>query len=311
MVGDRLAGGAPASELDPSGERGMPPMQDFEDPAFKERTDMIVRYVDEHGGMNGPLSTANLFQVNGTYVEERLLMHREIIDDLLDQAEARGVAHNREAIMLGGMGGAGKSAALESDAVKALGIEKDQFLTINPDDIKEIMAERGMIPRYGRLTPMEASVFIHEESSNIALRLAREAVARDMNVAWDMTMHSESSALTRLHMTPGYRTTGIFVDVPVEQSWVSAYGRYLRGANAYRAGDGLGGRFVPRELIEQQTDATGEFLSRNGAAFESVKDQGLFDRWFRFDNTAQNVDQRTGEIDWQPIRLLASSEGLP
>lgn len=236
------------------------------------------------------------------------MQQKQIVLDLLDRAEAQGVAHDRQALMLGGMGGAGKSAALESDAVTALGIDKGRFLTVNPD---EIMASRGMIPEYDGLTPMEASTFVHEESSDISLMLAREAVARDMNIAWDMTMHSEKSALTRLAMTPGYRTTAIFVDVPVEQSWVSAYARYLRGANAYREGEGLGGRFVPRDVIEKQTDATGEYLSKNRAAFERIKDSGLFDRWFRFDNSARSVDQSTGAIDWQPIRLREASEGMP
>jgi len=201
----------------------------------------------------------------GVYLPERAALHDEIIDRLLDEAEARGSA------------------------------------TIG----------RLSCPTYDGLTPMEASTFIHQESSRIALTLAERAIARDMNIAWDMTMHSESSALTRLAMTPGYRTTGIFVDVPVELSWVSAYARYLRGANAYRGGEGFGGRFVPRELIEAQADETGEFLSRNSAAFQKVQDAGHFDRWFRFDNTALSVNERTGEIEWQPIRQVGSGQGAP
>lgn len=210
--------------------------------------------------------------------------------------------------MLGGMGGAGKSAALESDAVKAVGIERDRFLTINPDDIKELMAARGMIPNYDGLTPMEASTFIHEESSDIAMDLAKRAISRDMNVIWDMTMHSETSALKRLAMMPGYRTTGIFVDVPVEQSWVSAYARYLKGANNFRVGEGLGGRFVPREIIERQADTSGEYLSKNASAFHAVSERGVFDRWFVFDNSARGVDPATGQIDWQRIRVVRTSE---
>jgi hypothetical protein len=53
--------------------------------------------------------------------------------------------------------------------VTALGIEKGKFITINPDDIKELMVQRGMVPQYDGLTPMEASTFIHEESSDIAI----------------------------------------------------------------------------------------------------------------------------------------------
>jgi len=127
----------------------------------------------------------------------------------------------------------------------------------------------------------------------------------------DMTMHSEKSALMRLAMTPGYKTTGIFVDVPVQQSWVSAYARYLRGANAYRAGEGFGGRFVPKELIEQQAETSGEIFSKTTTAFMNIKDRGAFARWFHFDNTAASVDERTGEIERRPIRLVASSGATP
>jgi hypothetical protein len=44
--------------------------------------------------------------------------------------------------MVGGLGGAYKSTVLEKHA----GIERSQYLTINPADIKEAMAERGLIP---------------------------------------------------------------------------------------------------------------------------------------------------------------------
>ncbi len=48
---------------------------------------------------------------------------------------------------------------------------------INPDDIKEEMAKRGMIPEVGGLSPMEASDLVHEESSDVAKRLAVRACA--------------------------------------------------------------------------------------------------------------------------------------
>ena len=40
-----------------------------------------------------------------------------------------------------------------------------QYLMINPDDIKEEMARRGMVPEIEGLSPMEASDLVHEESS--------------------------------------------------------------------------------------------------------------------------------------------------
>ena len=36
---------------------------------------------------------------------------------------------------------------------------------INPDDIKEELAQRGMVPEIDGLSPMEATDLVHEESS--------------------------------------------------------------------------------------------------------------------------------------------------
>jgi hypothetical protein len=49
----------------------------------------------------------------------------------------------------------------------------------------------------------------------------------------------------------------------------------------YRAGEGLGGRFVPAEVIRAQADP--EWGSRNRKTFEEVRHH--FDSWHRFDNS--------------------------
>ena len=49
--------------------------------------------------------------------------------------------------MAGGLGGAGKSTVLE----KYAGIDRSKYLTINPDDIKEEMAEPWPDPGGGWL----------------------------------------------------------------------------------------------------------------------------------------------------------------
>ncbi len=78
------------------------------------------------------------------------------------------------AIIAGGLSGAGKSTVLDHYA----GIDRSQYLTINPDDIKEKMADRGLIPQVDGLSPMEASDLVHEESSYIARRLALSGSGR-------------------------------------------------------------------------------------------------------------------------------------
>jgi predicted kinase len=209
---------------------------------------------------------------------EREALQDSIIEDLY--LRASGVPCDRRAIMAGGLPGAGKSTILEGHA----GIDRSQYVSINPDEIKEEMARRDMIPPVDGLSPMEASDLVHEESSHVAKRLARRAQADGKNMIWDITMWSQTSTEWRINALreAGYaRIEGIFVDIPAETSVTRAAGRHRQGHDDYRRGEGLGGRFVPAELIRAQADP--EWGNRNRKTFEEVKQH--FDVWYRFDNS--------------------------
>jgi predicted kinase len=209
---------------------------------------------------------------------ERETLQDSIIEDLYRKASD--VPCERRAIMAGGLPGAGKSTILEGHA----GIERSQYLKINPDEIKEEMASRDMIPPVDGLSPMEASDLVHEESSHVAKRLARRAQADGKNVIWDITMSSRESTEWRINSlrTAGYtRIEGIFVDIPVETSVTRAGSRHREGHDDYRKDEGLGGRFLPAEIIRAQADP--EWGSRNRKTFEEIRHH--FDSWCRFDNS--------------------------
>ncbi|HTS97076.1 MAG TPA: zeta toxin family protein, partial [Streptosporangiaceae bacterium] len=164
------------------------------------------------------------------------------------------------------------------------GIDRSQYLTINPDDIKEEMARRNMIPAVSGLTPMEASDLVHEESSYVARQLALRAQADGRNVIWDITMSSRSSVerrIVELHSSGYTRIEGIFVDIPIEVSVTRADSRHREGHDAYPAGNGFGGRLVPDDVTRAQADP--DWGSRNRRTFEEAKHH--FDRWYRFDNS--------------------------
>ena len=78
------------------------------------------------------------------------------------------------------------------------GIDWSQYLMINPDDIKEEMARRGMIPEIDGLSPMEASELVHEESSYLASQLAIRAQADGKNLIWDITMSIDKKPSSEL-----------------------------------------------------------------------------------------------------------------
>ncbi len=115
---------------------------------------------------------------------------------------ASGVPNDHKAIIAGGLAGAGKTTVLEKHA----GIDRSQYLTINPDDIKAEMAKRGMVPKIDGLSPMEASDLIHEESSYVARQLATRAKADGKNVIWDITMSDRAKTEKRIEelRTAGY-----------------------------------------------------------------------------------------------------------
>ena len=208
---------------------------------------------------------------------ERQVIHRELVDGLY--ASAADVPCERKAIMAGGLGGAGKSTVLDKNA----GIDRSQYLTINPDDIKEAMARQGLIPELDGLSPMEASDLVHAESSYVAKRLARRAMDDGKNIIWDITMSNTSTTEQRLDdlERAGYSTRGIFVDISVGEAVRRADTRHRSGHEDYRAGIGFGGRYVPPEVIEAQADP--EWGSRNRRAFEQVKPR--FTHWASYDNS--------------------------
>jgi predicted ABC-type ATPase len=185
------------------------------------------------------------------------------------------------AIIAGGLGGAGKSTVLGSQA----GIDLSKYLIINPDDIKVEMAKRDLIPHVEGLSPMEASELVHEESSFIAKRLALRATADQKNIIWDITMSSLDSTERRIGdlRAAGYSVNGIFVDIPVETSVRRAEFRHRSGHEDYRAGVGEGGRYVPPEVIRAQADD--DWGSKNRKTFEAVRPR--FDQWSRYDNSVE------------------------
>ncbi len=229
---------------------------------------------------------------NEVWSHERRLVHDALLQVMY--ARAAGVPCQHQAILAGGLPGAGKTTVLGQCAE----VDLARYLTINPDHIKAEMARHGLIPEVDGLTPMEAARLAHEESSHIARRLAHRAQADGKNLIWDVTMSRPQTCENRMAAlaAAGYvRIDAIFVDVPVHVSLLRADARHREGHDAYRAGSGAGGRFVPSELILAQADSF--WGSMNRATFEFVKDR--FTAWSRYDNS----------VDGRAARLVAGSTG--
>jgi hypothetical protein len=215
----------------------------------------------------------------GVWSAERAKVHKEIVNDLY-RREAAGVPNEGKAVIAGGLGGAGKSTVLKGHA----GVDTSRYLTLNPDDVKEEMAKRGMIPKVEGLSPMESSALIHEESSHITNLLAKRAYGEKKNVIWDITMASKGSVQRRINelRQSGYDDlSAVFVDIPVETSVERALSRHRRGAELFQTGKGLGGRYVPPSIIRKNTSSTSS--SANRQVFDDLR--GQFDTWSLYDNS--------------------------
>lgn len=254
------------------------PMTDAE---FAKRTEMLEKTLDQK--TVDAHSSSTLHKTNGMWNEDRAKMHRDIVDHLF--AEKAHVPSEGKAVIAGGLGGAGKTTTLKGHA----GINPDDWLTINPDDVKEEMAKRGMVPDvpgHPELSPMERATLIHQESGHIAEMLANKAYDEKKNVIWDITMgHGgwiKDGLLNDLHQRGYNNVRGVFVDIPVETSVQRAMGRYRAGVDEFRAGkpDALGGRYVPPHIIRAQKAGN---TTVNRGVFDELK--SLFDDWSLYDNS--------------------------
>lgn len=223
---------------------------------------------------------------------DRAAIHREIIQEQL--AKWADVPCNGEALFSGGLGGAGKSTVLG----KFANIDTTQYATLNPDDIKEIMAEKGLIPVIDGLTPMEASPLVHDEASHITSQLGKIVTVKKMNVIYDTTMANYNGTKKKAEMLQqlGYKKIeAIFVDIEQSTSDRRADERHKRGHEAYLIGKGNGGRILPKAITAAQTPKDDSYRSANAENFLRLKEEGFFTAEpLMYDN---NVDGR------DPVKL--------
>ena len=206
------------------------------------------------------------------YTMERHLAQQEIIEDVLKAHDK--VPCEGKAVLSGGMGGAGKTTVL----TRYLGMDTSQYITINPDDIKEIMAERGMIPTLRGLTPMECSTLAHQEASYISSLIMKRAIAEKRNIILDGTMASMKSMRRRTGQLRdgGYHMSAVFVDITPETSQKRATSRYQRGMSKYTtSGEGQGGRILPASVNQGNTpEDTTRFRSRSAENLAALYEDG-------------------------------------
>lgn len=214
----------------------------------------------------------------GKWTAEREAQQDAIIDHFLGLGHPK--AENK-ALVLGGLPGAGKTTFLNSDQGQtALALDMEDYVVVNPDEVKTIMMERGMVPDYEGLTSDEAATLFHEESTQIAQDVMHKAMSQGLNVVYDTSL-KKTAQVNRIADTADavgqkYDTTVVFIDVPVDTAKERAIHRYSQG-----------GRFIPLDLISSMAtpaDYNGPHRSLNGMAFEDAKTAPGVTAWLHVDN---------------------------
>lgn len=264
----------------PIGEDGLPIIDDLsadgDEPGTSGDFDADAKRIDrlQKAYLADKADTESLFADKyGRWTPEREAQQQEIIDFFLNQP---GIKAEQKLVVMAGMPGSGKTTTINSAAGQAaVGVNLDEYVTVNSDAVKEEMIRRGMVPEYPGLAPEEAITLYQPESFQIATALMRQAAARGLNYVYDTTLrlahqadHATGAARSAKR---DYEATYVLVDVPPATAISRARSRYLSGD-----------RYVPESFIAGLGLSGSKRQSAPAREFDTVKRNP--GRWFVFDN---------------------------
>jgi hypothetical protein len=246
----------------------------------------------------------------GLWSEEWQQIFDAVVDEAYDEVtKNQTMPRDNRAIMLGGLPGAGKSSTLDEMRKSGGHFRPDEWITINPDLMKDKMLERDLFPRVNGLAPAETASFIHAASSEMSYMLEQLLTVEGYNLIFDITMGGKprrpdekanyEQIVDRLNDLD-YQIDGVFVDVDPATSRERVALRHEQGLNALRTGRSKrrddpeitnGGRVVPDFLIAENEIGPDDpdystYKSVNARNFDRMK--ANFTRWSQWDNTGKH-----------------------
>jgi len=215
-------------------------------------------------------TTREKYVINGEYTIERKLLHNEIIESFLKGQLQQ--EQEPEAILLGGGSAAGKSSIGELVS-KGYKLQKQNMIWIDPDKIKEKIPEyQGSMESEDIESMKQAAFLVHDESSDITMKLLKICMKRKLNFMYDGTMKNEVKykKLIQQLRQAGFSIKAIIVDVPIKVALERSNMRFK-----------VTGRLVPEHIIE-------ESHMKVATTFSKIKD--LIDCYTLYDNTGKEPE---------------------
>lgn len=240
--------------------------------------------------LDGNTDTLAEWKHGGEWSAERKRLHDDIVASHFEGKEASG---ELDYYFTAGGGGSGKSRATFRVGDEDVGLEdlaaRRNVVAVDPDRIKT------MLPEYQRLIdandPYAASA-VHEESSEIAKRVAAEAEKRGLSVLLDST-GSSSSFVSKLEAAKaaGYDVQVTMFSIRTNEAIVRAVrrgdrsGRYVAITPLKKAHAGASrdmaiwkdAEFVDEWKVYDNSGVEPTLVASGGHGTETVLDPGLFD----------------------------------
>lgn len=212
-------------------------------------------------------STRNLYTDNGQYTQQRLEVHRTIIDEL---TKGLTPAVNKPIVIFMGGGTASGKSVLSRSLIQTFKDDKESLLVIDPDAIK------SMLPEYKSLQerdPEKTASILHDESSDISEKLYASTLKDKVNIIFDGTMKNRGKydRFIDIAKKEGYTVSAVLADVPLEEA-------YRRENIRFEAEK----RRVPPEIIKQSH-------SQVPVTFHHIKDK--LDSFYVYDTSERHPSQ--------------------